>query len=183
MKKTTWIAALVLATGAGFAAVPSFAHPADCMGGGPMMGQRDGGPMSERMAQRMQQRQKALHDALKLSPEQEGAWTKFQQSQPFAQGAARPDPAEFAKLNAPERAEKMLEAMKKHEDAMTQHVAAMKAFYGQLTPEQKKTFDEQFAAGPRGGRGMRGPGPDGRGPGGPGAPGGPNGQPPAPPAR
>lgn len=176
MKKTsTLISTLALALGTGLLASPSFAHPADCMGGpGPMMGERGPGPKNERMAERMKMRQQQLHDSLKLNAEQEKAWAKFHENQPYAQAGQRPDPAEFAKLSAPERAEKMLEAMKKHQDGMAQHVAAMKAFYGQLNAEQKKTFDEHFMQGPQRG-GMRGPG--GRGPGGPGA------QPPAAPAN
>jgi len=43
---------------------------------------------------------------------------------------------------------------------MSKHVNAMKDFYAQLTPEQKKVFDEQTMMGKRGQRGgMRGPGP------------------------
>ncbi|MDE2442508.1 MAG: Spy/CpxP family protein refolding chaperone, partial [Betaproteobacteria bacterium] len=73
-----------------------------------------------------------------------------------------PDPTEIAKLTAPERADKMLEIQKQHQEAMSKHVAAMKDFYAQLTPEQKKVFDEQTMMGKRGQRGgMRGPGPQG----------------------
>ena len=51
-----------------------------------------------------------------------------------------------------------------------QHVSAMKAFYDQLTPEQKKDFDEHSMQRPnRGDRGPRGGGQGPRGPGGPGA--------------
>lgn len=160
-KTTTLITALLLALGTSLAAAPSFAHPADC--GGPMMGERGPAPRGERMAERMKQRQQQLHDSLKLSPEQEKAWAKFQESRPFGPDAQRPDPAEFAKLSAPERAEKMLERMKQHEGTMAQHVSAMKSFYDQLNADQKKTFDAHFMAGgprgPREGRGMRGPGP------------------------
>ncbi len=160
-KTTTLISALVLALGTSLLASPSFAHPADCMGGpGPMMGERGPGHRSERMVEHMKQRQQQLHDSLKLNADQEKAWAKFQETQPFAQADKRPDPAEFAKLSAPDRAEKMLEIMKTHQDGMTQHVAAMKTFYGQLSAEQKKSFDDHFmTAGPRGGRGMRGTGP------------------------
>lgn len=166
MKKTVLISTLMLALGASFTSVSSFARPNDCMGGGPMMSGGNQGAMSERMADRMKQRQQRLHDDLKLNSEQEKAWSKFQESHPFADPAQRPDPAEMAKLSAPERAEKMLENMKKHQDAMSQHLTALKAFYGQLSSEQKKTFDEHFnqrpQRGPRG-DGMRG-GPAGQAP-------------------
>jgi len=157
------IAALVLGASAAFLSAPSFAQRGGCWGDGPMGGRYAEG----RFADRMKMHQQRLHDALKLTPQQEAAWTKFQESHPFAGNAQRPEPADMAKLTAPERAEKMLEWQKQHQDAMGKHVAAMKDFYAQLTPEQKKTFDEQAQFGPRNGRGprggMRGPGPQGPG--------------------
>ena len=53
-------------------------------------------------------------------------------------------------------AEKMLDAQKQHQEAMSKHVAALKDFYAQLTPEQKKTFDEQTQWGRQGRRGPAG---------------------------
>lgn len=152
------IAALVLGVSALAISAPSFAHGGGCMGDGPMGGKFAEGHHGERMKQHHQR----LHDALKLTPQQEGAWTKFQESHPFAGNAKRPDPADMAKLTAPERAEKMLERQKQHQEAMSQHVNAMKDFYAQLTPEQKKVFDEQTMMGKRGQRGGKsGPGPQG----------------------
>ena len=63
-------------------------------------------------ADRMKMHQQRLHDALKLTPQQEGAWSKFQESHPFASNAKRPEPIDFSKPTAPERAEKMLEMQK-----------------------------------------------------------------------
>lgn len=157
-KKLSIVAALVLGISAAALSVPSFAQRGGCVGDGPMAGRYADGQFGERMKQHQQR----LHDALKLTPQQEGAWTKFQESHPFAGNANRPDPAEMAKLTAPERAEKMLEQQKQHQEAMGKHVVAMKDFYAQLTPEQKKVFDEQTMMGKRGQRGgMRGPGPQG----------------------
>lgn len=132
------LAAMLFGIGAALAAAPSFAHCGGDMGMGPMGGHARGD-----MVERMKQHQQRVHDALKLTPQQQGAWTKFQESHPFMRADLRPDPAELAKLSAPERAEKMLERQKQHQEAMTQHVAALKEFYGQLTPEQQKIFDEQ----------------------------------------
>ncbi len=157
------LAALSLVAMGALSAAPGFAQPADCMGG-PM-----GRPQAEgRQADRMKQHQQRLHDALKLTPQQEKAWEQFQSSHPAQAGGQRPDPAEFAKLPAPERAEKMLAVQKQQQEAMGKHVAAMKEFYAQLTPEQKATFDAQGMRGPRQG-GKRGPGAGGPGAGGPGA--------------
>lgn len=164
----TLVPTLIVAAAAGFVAYPSFAQPRDCNGMGPMGGERQQGMRADRMKANQQQ----LHDTLKLKPEQEAAWNKFQESHPFMNGLQRPDRGDWAKLSAPERAEKMLEQQKKHQEAMSQHVNSLKAFYDQLTPEQKKTFDEHSMQRPnRDGRGPRGGGP--RGPGGPGAPGAP----------
>lgn len=163
----TLIPALIFTAGASLVAYPSFAQPRDCNGWGPMGGDQQQAMRGERMKARHQQ----LHDALKLKPEQEAAWNKFQETHPFANGMQRPDRSEFATLSAPARAEKMLEQQKKHQDAMSQHVSAMKTFYDQLTPEQKKVFDEHSMQRPnRGDRGPRGGGQGPRGPGGPGAP-------------
>ncbi len=157
-KKLRFVAALVLGAGVAALSAPSFAQRGGCMGDGPMGARAADG----RFADRMQQHQQRLHDALKLTPQQEGAWSKFQESHPFAGKANRPDPVDMAKLTAPERAEKMLELQKQHQDAMGKHVVAMKDFYAQLTPEQKKVFDEHGQMGKRGQRGgMRGPGPQG----------------------
>lgn len=151
-KRTNLASAIALALGATFFSTAGIAQPNDCTGFGPMGGQR-----AEMRGQRMQQRQQQLHDALKLNSEQEAAWSKFQASHPFAQmQERRNERAEMGKLSPPERAEKMLESQKKHLETMSQHVAALKDFYNQLTPEQKKTFDEYQMQGPR--RGARGPG-------------------------
>lgn len=167
------ITSLLLAAGVATLATPAMAHRGDCssMGMGSMgpMGMGDWEQFHEQRTERMQQRQKQLHDALKLTPDQEGAWKKFTESMQPPARPERGEPGEWAKLTTPERADKMLEWSKKRQDRMTEHVAALKSFYGVLTPEQQKTFDD-FHAGPRGGR--RGPPqPGGSAPGG--APSGP----------
>lgn len=157
--RKTRLATLLIGAGIAIASAQTFAfgpgQGGHCGGFGPKGGEYG----QERFSQRYKQR---LHDALKLTPQQETAWSKFQESHPFAGKAKRPDPVDMTKLTAPERAEKMLELQKQHQDAMGKHVVAMKDFYAQLTPEQKKTFDEQTQMGKRGQRGgMRGPGPQG----------------------
>ena len=107
-------------------------------GHGGMMG---GDPA--KMEKMHEQHLATLHDKLKLTAQQEPAWKKFTENNPMADKSARPDPAEMAKLNAPQRLEKGLEHMKTMETKMTEHLAALKEFYAVLTPEQQKTFDEQ----------------------------------------
>lgn len=154
--KNSLMSGLVLAISAAFLSPVAMAVPSGCDGMGP-----DGGKQSARMAERMKERQQKLHESLKLNPEQEKAWVKFQESHPFQGKADRPDRAAMDKLTAPERAEKMLEHSRKHQDVMSKHVSAMKSFYDTLTPEQKKTFDEHSMMRPQRGdrQGRRAQGP------------------------
>ncbi len=108
-----------------------------------------------RFAEHLAKRQAALHDALKLSAAQEGAWTAFVNATKPAAHAPR-ERAAFAKLTAPERMEKMIAMQKERSVKMEAHLAALKTFYAQLTPEQKKVFDDTVKKGHRGHRGMRG---------------------------
>src|SRR6478736_2339933 len=99
----------------------------------------------------MEKRAKALHDKLKLTPEQEGAWTKLTDAtmKPGTR-PARPDRAKWEAMKTPERMDAMVDRMKDAEIRMTRRAAAVKEFYGVLTPEQQTVFDKEFAK-------MRGP--------------------------
>ncbi|WP_158598020.1 Spy/CpxP family protein refolding chaperone [Noviherbaspirillum saxi] len=97
----------------------------------------------ERMRERMEKRAAALHDKLKLNASQEAAWQTYIARMKPADRPQRPDRAEFDKLTAPERMEKMLGMMKQAEQRMTERLAATKEFYAVLTPEQQKIFDEE----------------------------------------
>lgn len=151
----TLLSSALLAASLGFAAAPAFANPQDC---GPMWAP---GEFRGHRAEQMEQHHKKLHALLKLTPEQEGAWKKMVDSEQAMPRMAPGKPEDWAKLTTPERAEKMLDQMKERQAHMVEHVAALKEFYGALTPEQKKTFDD-FHSGLGGGmRGMgrhRGPG-------------------------
>lgn len=133
-----------------------YARGGDCdygFGPGGMHGGMGMNP--ERMEKRHAQHLATLHDKLKLTAQQEPAWKKFAAVNPMADKSVRPDPAEMAKLNAPQRMEKGLEHMKTMEAKMAEHLAALKEFYAVLTPEQQKIFDEQMPFGNRGDRGPR----------------------------
>lgn len=97
--------------------------------------------------ERMEKRQTELHDKLKLTQNQEAAWKTFTASTtPAGHGhGKRPDRAEWTKLSAPERMEKMMERSKQRQDAMASRLQAVKVFYAQLTPEQQKVFNDSFA--------------------------------------
>lgn len=103
------------------------------------------GPMGAgpgKYAERIEKRQAALHDKLKLTAAQEPAWNAFIAASAPKLPAARPDRAALAQLSAPERAEKRHELHKQMLAHQETRLAALKTFYAQLTPEQQKTFDE-----------------------------------------
>jgi len=132
---------LLVATGLGvFLAGPVFAEPA-CDGMDGHHGQ------FEQHAKMREQHHQQLHDALKLTPEQEPGWKKLMESEqprPATSGAetAKED---WSKLTTPERAEKMLALGKARQEHMSEYVAALKGFYATLTVEQKKTFEDMHA--------------------------------------
>jgi Spy/CpxP family protein refolding chaperone len=132
-----------------------YARGGDCDYGPGMQGGRMGMD-TERMEKMHEAHLATLHDKLKLTAQQEAAWKKFAAVNPMADKSARPDSAEMAKLNAPQRMEKGLEHMKTMEAKMAEHLTALKEFYAVLTPEQQKTFDEHTPMfGGSGGRGPR----------------------------
>jgi hypothetical protein len=116
------------------------------------------GPMSmhdmyfESNSERMAQHHSRLHDALALKAEQEPAWKKMIESEGQMGKLAPTRREDWAKLTTPERAERRLEWMKASQLRMEEHIVSLKAFYEQLSSEQKKTFDEFHAKGKPGGR-------------------------------
>lgn len=89
----------------------------------------------------MEKHLQMLHDKLKIQPAQEAAWkTYIAAIKPLptqTQTPLKPD----AKL--PEQLDSHLKMMQQHLDMMQKHVAATKALYQQLTPEQQKQFDQE----------------------------------------
>jgi Spy/CpxP family protein refolding chaperone len=141
------VSSILLASSLGVVAAPLVADPQNC---GPM------GPRNkhwEHRAGNIEMHHQKLHAALKLIPDQEGAWKKLMESEPLRAKVAPGKSEDWSKLTTPERADKMLERMNEHQAQQTEHVAALKEFYAVLTPEQKKTFDD-FHSAPR--AGMRG---------------------------
>ena len=150
---------LLLATGLGaLFAAPAFAEsPCGSMGGYEAR--------AEHQAKRMEQHHMQLHEALKLTAEQEPGWKKLmdsEQAKPSTSGATKPE--NWTKLTTPERAEKMLELGKARQEHMTEYVGALKSFYASLSAEQKTTFEEMHASQQRGMRGKPGGRNNGAGP-------------------
>ena len=106
-----------------------------------------GGDFKERIARR----QAALHDKLKLTGNQEAAWKTYIAAATPPAPPARPDRAQWEKMSAPERMEKMMTMMKEREGHMATHLAAMKTFYATLSPLQQQIFNDNVGGGMRGG--------------------------------
>lgn len=105
-------------------------------------------PSPEKMAEHAARRQAALHDALKLTPQQDSAWATFTGKMRAAQtppSPQRPDHAQMEKMPAPERMEKMLAMMRDGERRLADRLEATKPFYAVLTPAQRTVFDQQTA--------------------------------------
>lgn len=97
-----------------------------------------------KMQERMDARAKRLHDALKITPAQEGAWQAYMSAlKSNMPQRGQFDRASFKNMPAPERMEKRIEMAKVHLSRMESNLAATRTFYAALTPEQQKVFDEK----------------------------------------
>jgi len=85
-----------------------------------------------------------LHDALKLSENQEGAWKVFIEETKPKQPPPKFDKLAVSNLTTPERLDRMLSLMKERETLMEAHVESVKRFYSILTTEQQNIFDASF---------------------------------------
>ena len=95
-------------------------------------------------AERMAQRQAKLHDALQLTSAQEGAWRDYVaaiKQEPRGE-RQRMDRDAYKAMPAPQRMEMRIAMQKQRIARMESRLAATKAFYAQLTAEQRKTFDD-----------------------------------------
>jgi len=106
-------------------------------------------------AERIEQRQQKLHDALKLTGSQESAWNTYIAAIKPQQAIGRVDRVSFKELNATQRAEKRLEFSRARVAHQETRLEALKTFYAALTPEQQKVFDQHSAHGKRKGHHRR----------------------------
>ena len=139
-------------------ALPVLAQPAPSdapAAGAPAQQARKPGDLQERHQARMAQRANAFKAQLKLTPEQEPAWTAFMAAMQPAQRTARLDPADMEKRTTPERIDRMRALRAQHAAEADRRGEATKAFYATLTPEQQKTFDAQAHHPHRGAKGAK----------------------------
>jgi protein CpxP len=88
----------------------------------------------------------SLHGSLTLTPTQEAAWQLFEQ-------AYAPDPQEItkrrnalagmSKLTAPQRVDLSVNLLKEDLKSLGNRGAALKTFYGTLSPKQQSIFDHE----------------------------------------
>jgi periplasmic protein CpxP/Spy len=97
----------------------------------------------KKMQDHWAQRQTDLKAKLKLTPEQEGAWTTFTAAMKPPANLQQPNHAEMAQLSTPARLDKMQALRTQRNTEMDRRDAATRAFYAALTPEQQKIFDAQ----------------------------------------
>ena len=155
MKRVTTIA---VAVGLAFGAAVVIAQPYGAMmGGGPgmMMG---GGMGSGMMGFNVEDRLAAQKSALKITPEQEKAWSayadvvKSQSETMLAQHEAMWKSAPSSSAERYELHSKFMQQRAQTHEALS---AAYKELYSVLTPEQRAAADQRGGYGPRGGYGAR----------------------------
>jgi protein CpxP len=112
----------------------------------------DQAKMMEKMQAGMEKHHSMMHDKLKITAGQEGAWKTFIEATKPAMMARgekmKSDRKAMEGLSTPARMEKMLERSKERLAHGQKHLDALKTFYVVLTPEQQKIFDDSH-------RGMR----------------------------
>lgn len=124
----------------------------------PATSEAPNGTWVEHGPRQMQERLDKLHKELKLTPAQEADWKTWSAKIAEAKQErreARPDFRALQQLPAPERLQKMIDFGKARVAALEEALAATKTFYGTLTPEQRKTFDDLVPFGTHGPHGMR----------------------------
>lgn len=98
-----------------------------------------------RMAERVNRHLADLKQKLQITAAQEGAWTSFATAMQPPANMQRPDRQALGSMTTPERIDQMRAMRDRRNAEMDRRAEATKAFYGQLSPEQKKTFDTETA--------------------------------------
>lgn len=148
MKTTIAKAVMVALLGLGAAGSSYAADPATAGRHGHALSQEErAAKIAEhqaKFAERIAKHQAALHDKLQLTAAQEPAWQTFVAAVTPTLPTVH-DRSAMAAATTPERLDQHLAMAKQHVTKMETRVAATKAFYAQLTPEQQKTFDTETA--------------------------------------
>lgn len=92
----------------------------------------------------------ALKEKLALAPGQEAAWNAFvEATRPAPRMAAGREAMrdELAKLDTPQRLDRMLAMSEARRVRLVERAEATKAFYAQLSPDQQRVFDAEAVPG------------------------------------
>lgn len=113
-----------------------------------------------RWSERAAARQQKLREQLKLTASQDAAFASYIAARKPQRLGQKVERDAWKTMSTPARMELRLERARGRLTAMENQVAATKAFYAVLTPEQQKVFDENSArrGWGHGGRGHRGHG-------------------------
>ncbi len=157
MSRRNTIAILIAATSLslGSVALAQSAGAGAGPGPGPMAGQRGMGMQPEAVNQRLAQ----VKDTLKLSPDQQNAWSAYEQAvKRAADGRAKLHESMQASRGQPDAMGDAHVAMMKFNAQSAEEINnARKALVAVLSPEQKAKFDSMRAGAGHGGH--HGPGP------------------------
>jgi hypothetical protein len=125
--------------------------------GSPPGAMEDMAPMRGDPAQRIERMAGHLRDVLQLTPAQEPALQAFIAAMKPPEGAMekfRDEREKMAGLTTPQRLDAMQAHRAEREAAMDRRIQAIRTFYAQLTPAQKKAFDALPPPGMRGHHGL-----------------------------
>jgi protein CpxP len=96
-------------------------------------------------AERVNKHLADLKQKLQLTQQQQAGWTSFSNAMQPSANAQRPDRGALANLSTPDRIDQMRALRSQRNAEMDRRADATKAFYAQLSAEQKKTFDSETA--------------------------------------
>ncbi len=101
---------------------------------------------AEHRQERAEARAKALHDILRIRPDQDGAFQAFLSGMKPPErnggpGAGRPDHQDMAALTTPQRLDRTAERMARHQAEFQRRAEAVRRFYVVLSPDQQRAFD------------------------------------------
>ena len=147
-RSKSWLAVALLAAAAA-AATAQTPMPASGEASAQASEQRANPHEADRHAERHAKRMADLKQRLQITRTQEGAWNQFVSAM---QPPARPpepgaDRHAFERLTTPERLDRMQAMHAERQNRMAARNQAIKQFYGQLSAEQQKVFDQQTARG------------------------------------
>ncbi len=151
-RSTAFSAMFALLLGSSSLIAPSFAADTPVDENAPVMAQNTTTEKNDRLEEKMdkhvEKRIKSLHDALKITKDQDAAWEKVAQTMRDNENSVvklievRKENAKT--MSAVDDIKSYQAIAQAHADGMTKFVAVFEPFYGSLTDAQKKNADNFF---------------------------------------